>query len=71
MSAAVRTPPPTVSGTNTRRAVRSTTSRIVPRPSGAAEMSRKHDLVRAGLRVARGQRRRVALVGQVHEPRRP
>ena len=41
ISTGVRTPPPTVMGTNTRRAVRSTTSRIVPLPSGAAVMSRK------------------------------
>ena len=41
MSSTVRTPPPTVSGMNTSRAVRSTTSRSVPRRSGAAVMSRK------------------------------
>jgi len=41
MSRTVRTPPPTVSGMNARRAVRSTTSRSVRRPSGAAVMSRK------------------------------
>ena len=39
-SATVRTPPPTVSGANTWFAVRRTTSSIVERPSGDAEMSR-------------------------------
>ena len=41
ISSTVRTPPPTVSGMNARRAVRSTISRSVPRRSGAAVMSRK------------------------------
>ena len=40
ISSTVRTPPPTVSGMNARRAVRSTTSSSVPRRSGAAVMSR-------------------------------
>ena len=39
-SSAVRMPPPTVSGTNSRSAVRRTTSRNVARPSRDAEMSR-------------------------------
>ena len=41
MSSTLRTPPPTVSGTNTVEAVRRTTSSMVERPSGVAEMSRK------------------------------
>ncbi len=41
ISLTVRTPPPTVRGTKARRAVRSTISRSVARPSGAAVMSRK------------------------------
>ena len=41
MSSTLRTPPPTVSGMKARRAVRSTMSSSVPRPSGAAEMSRE------------------------------
>src|SRR5690554_1750582 len=41
MSSGLRTPPPTVRGTNTLEAVRRTTSRVVPRSSGVAEMSRK------------------------------
>src|SRR5690606_35329759 len=41
MSSGLRTPPPTVRGTNTLDAVRRTTSRVVPRSSGVAEMSRK------------------------------
>ena len=40
ISSTERTPPPTVSGMNARRAVRSTMSSRVPRRSGAAEMSR-------------------------------
>jgi hypothetical protein len=40
-SSAVRTPPPTVSGTNSRSAVRATTSHSVARSSWLAEMSRK------------------------------
>ena len=40
MSSEDRTPPPTVSGTNTFSAVRLTTSNIVGLPAGEAEMSR-------------------------------
>jgi len=40
-SSSVRTPPPTVSGTNTASAVRATTSSSVPRPSCEAPMSSK------------------------------
>ncbi len=42
MSSVERMPPPTVSGRNTRDAVRDTTSRIVSRFSWLAVMSRKH-----------------------------
>ena len=42
MSSIERMPPPTVSGRNTRAAVRDTTSRIVSRFSWLAVMSRKH-----------------------------
>src|ERR1700722_19479541 len=42
MSATVRTPPPTVSGMKQASAVRRTTSRIMPRFSWLAVMSRKH-----------------------------
>src|SRR5690606_15444979 len=41
-SSAVRTPPPTVSGMKQASAVRATTSRMVPRFSEEAVMSRKH-----------------------------
>ncbi len=41
ISATVRTPPPTVSGMKTRSAVRRTTSRMMPRLSLEAVMSRK------------------------------
>ena len=41
MSPVERTPPPTVSGRNTRAAVRDTTSRMVSRFSWLAVMSRK------------------------------
>ena len=42
MSSVERMPPPTVSGRNTRAAVRETTSRMVSRFSWLAVMSRKH-----------------------------
>ena len=68
MSSTLRTPPPTVSGMNARRAVRSTMSRSVPRPSGAAVMSRKTSSSAPSRGVALGELGRVALVDEVHEP---
>ena len=67
ISTTLRTPPPTVSGTNARRAVRSTMSRSVPRPSGARRDVEEHELVGPLVRVARGQLGRIALVRQVDE----
>ena len=40
MSSGLRTPPPTVSGTNTFPAVRRTASNRAPRPCGEAAMSK-------------------------------
>src|SRR3990172_7766037 len=60
-----RTPPPTVSGTDTSAAVRCTTSRRVERPSGDVEIA---DLVGALSRVADGQLHRISLVDELGEP---
>ena len=67
ISSTLRTPPPTVSGMNARRAVRSTMSRSVPRPSGAAVMSRKTSSSAPSRGVALGELGRVALVDEVDE----
>ena len=63
----VRTPPPTVSGMKQASAVRRTTSRMMPRFSWLAVMSRKAQLV--GARRVIGDRRldRIAGVAQVDE----
>ena len=58
ISSTVRTPPPTVSGMNARRAVRSTMSRSVPRRSGAAADVEEDELVGALCGVALGEFRR-------------
>ena len=68
ISSTVRTPPPTVSGTNARRAVRSTTSSSVPRRSGGGDVE-EHELVGALAGVALGQLGRIALVDEVDEAR--
>ena len=69
ISSTLLTPPPTVSGMNARRAVRSTISSSVPRPSGAAEMSRKTSSSAPSRGVALGELGRIALVGEVDEAR--
>ena len=67
MSSIVRTPPPTVTGMKQASAVRRTTSRMVPRFSWLAVMSRKRELVGAGGVIGDGGFDRIAGVAQIDE----
>ena len=63
----VRTPPPTVSGMKQASAVRRTTSRMMPRFSWLAVMSRKRELVGAGRVIGDRRFDRIAGVAQIDE----
>ena len=67
ISSTLRTPPPTVSGTNARRAVRSTMSRSVAAALGRGGDVEEHELVGALAGVPLGELGRVALVDEVDE----
>ena len=64
MSSMVRTPPPTVSGMKHASAVRCTTSSMMSRFSWLAVMSRKHELVGAGVIIGDRRFHRIAGIAQ-------
>ena len=68
-SSADRTPPPIVSGMNSRSAVRRATSSSVAALLGARRDVEEDDLVRALALVALGELHRIADVAQLHELR--